>query len=455
MDIIQGRIDRVLQLQNLLFSEGTNTATPILIAREMINDYPAKMFTDPKETFVDKHCGIGTELIAIIERLNKELRDVIKDDTARIKHIIENQIFGWEINKSRYQSTVACLKEIAGADIAVNIKNSNVLAEEEEFKMKQFTLDVGNPPFNDESGDARDASQNSNNSVHYIEFVKLGFPIEYLKSGSKYLKFPLPGGWTMKVKDVTLFQNNGLKSVKFKSSSVFPNVKIRTGVTIVEFEKSYKGDITITTTSGETYTQSRTDPIQDVGVELKSLLSNIWKASGLNGKVTHGDYQIPKGTKGDIEKLVISCSTFNKTQTSKFNTNVLIYSGGEQRPASYLWSSEMLDSTNGYKVTWPKASDKFLLGKVRIMKPGEGVSSANYYIKCKTLVEAKKWVSWLEHKLVRLSVKIRKTNDTVNTYNNCMNYIPVLPDCDINDDSNLIKYFNYKKEQYGRVDAYI
>lgn len=448
MDIIQARIDRTLQLQQLLFSEGTNTATPISVAREMINEYPSKKFKDPKSTFVDKHCGIGTELIAIIERLNKELRSVIKDDSARIKHIIENQIFGWEIDKSRFQSTIACLKEIAGNTVTVNIKNCDVLEEEEEFKMKQFTLDVGNPPFNDESGDARDASQNSNNSVQYIDFVKLGFT-------SKYTKLVIPGGWVMKDKDVELFRTNGLKSVKFKPASVFPNVKIRTGITIVEFERGYNGDINITTTSGENYTQSRTDPIQDIGLELKSLLSNIWKAGGLNGKVNHGDYEIPKGTKGDIEKLVLTCPTFNKTQTSKFVTNVLIYSGGEHRPASYLWSSEVLDSTNGYKVTWPKASDKFLLGKVRIMKPGEGVSSANYYIKCKTLAEAKKWVSWLEHKLVRLSVKIRKTNDTVNTYNNCMNYIPVLPDCDINDDNDLIKYFNYKKEQYGRVDAYI
>jgi hypothetical protein len=447
MDIIQDRINQTLQLQRLLFSEGTNTATPISVAREMINDYPSKIFKDPKSRFVDKHCGIGTELIAVIERLNKELRSVITDDSVRIKHIIENQVFGWELDKSRYQSTVTCLKEIAGSNITVNIKNCNVLEEEEEFKMKQFTLDVGNPPFNDESGDARDASQNSNNSVQYIDFVKLGFT-------SKYTKLVIPGGWTMKNKDVELFQSNGLKSVKFKPAGVFPNVKIRTGITIIEFEKGYTGNITVITTSGEKYTQSRTEPIQDIGLELKSLLSNIWKVGGLNGKVNHGDYEIPKGTKGDVDKLVLTCSTFNKTQTSKFNTNVLIYSGGEQRSASYLWSSEVLNSTNDYKVTWPKASDKFLLGKVRIMKPGEGVSSANYYIKCKTLAEAKKWVSWLESKLVKLSVKIRKTNDTVNTYNNCMNYIPILPDCDINDDE-LIKYFNYKKEQYDRVDAYI
>jgi hypothetical protein len=396
------------------------------IAQMMVDRIPSEYINNPSSRFLDPAIG-GGQVVKLLE--------------DRVQCNIQTRVFGCEAeplyvdyarNKNQLQGTYA------------TVKYNDII--EKGFTMN-FDVIVGNFPFTESPGDAREESGNSNNSTLYDDFLEVSFKT------AKYINVIIPAGWAKKSAQVTRYLEKGLKSVTFlDAKKVFPDVAIRSGITVVEFEQGYNGDVTVTTTEGQTYQQPRKDPIQDVNPNIKTILSKIDSSGGLMGVIHHGDFEIPKGTKGSLDRLLASSKLYSETATSKYTTHVLLYSGGNSRSATWAYAKHNMPSTSGYKVTFPKASDRFILGKVRILKPGQGVSTALYYIKCDTKKEADKWQKWLEHNIVLYSLKHHKTNDTVNTYNNSMGHIPRCPDIDLTD-SNLKKLFNFTDKEYELIQS--
>ena len=396
------------------------------IAQMMVDRIPAEYVDNPNSRFLDPAIG-GGQVVKLLE--------------DRVQYNIQNRVFGCEAeplyvdyarNKNQLQGTYA------------TVKYNDII--EKGFTMN-FDVIIGNFPFTESPGDAREESGNSNNSTLYDDFLEVSFKT------AKYINVIIPAGWAKKSAQVSRYLEKGLKSVTFlDAKKVFPDVAIRSGITVVEFDRGYNGTITVTTTDGQTYQQPRHDPIQDVEPTIKTILSKIDSFDGLMGVMHHGDFEIPKGTKGSLERLLASSKMYSEKSTGKYTTQVLLYSGGNSRSATWAYAKHNMPSTSGYKVTFPKASDRFILGKVRILKPGQGVSTALYYIKCDTKKEAVKWQNWLEHHIVSYSLKYHKTNDTVNTYNNSMGHIPRCPDVDLTDD-NLKKLFEFSDKEYATIQS--
>jgi len=396
------------------------------VAQMMVDRIPSEYIDNTNSRFLDPAIG-GGQVVKLLEE--------------RVQYDISTRVFGCEAeplyvdyarNKNQLQGTYA------------TVKYNDII--EKGFTM-EFDVIVGNFPFTEAPGEAREESGNSNNSTLYDDFLEVSFKT------AKYINVIIPAGWTMKSSHVSRYLEHGLKSVTFlDAKKVFPGVAIRSGITVVEFDQGYKGDIAITTTQGQTYQQSRLDPIQDVDPKVKTILAKIDSHKGLAGVVHHGDFEIPKGTKGSLERLLASSKMYSETANGKYITPVLLYSGGNSRSATWAYAKHDMPSTVGYKVTFPKASDRFILGKVRILKPGEGVSTALYYIKCANKKEATKWQQWLEHAIVIYSLKHHKTNDTVNTYNNCMGHIPKCPQVELSD-AELKKLFDFNKDEYDTVQS--
>ena len=394
------------------------------LGRQIVDRIPDHYINDQNTRFLDPAIGGG---------------QVVRPLEHRVKYNLQNRVFG-------------CESEPLYVDYARNdkdLKGTYRVVKYEDIKTKGFNMDfdviVGNFPFTESPGQAREQSGNSNNSTLYDDFLEMSFKT------AKYINVIIPAGWAKKSSQVDHYKKHGLKSVTFlEAKRVFPDVAIRSGITVVEFDQGYNGPIEITTTNGHTYTQPRSQSIQDVDPLVKTILKKIDALGGLNGCVNHGDYEIPKGTKGSLERLLANSSLYTEVPTSKSNIPVLLYSGGDNRDATWAYSNNAFKSSAGYKITFPKASDRFILGKVRILTPGQGVSTALYYIKCGSKKEAEKWKLWLEHPVVRYSLQHHKTNDTVNTYNNSLGHIPRCPGCDIND-IEIKKLFSFTDQEWSKI----
>ena len=76
-------------------------ATPANLVNEMLDKLPPDIWHDKSKTFCDPVMGTGTFLLGIKERLMDGLKNSIPEETAREKWILENMIYGYDIEQSK------------------------------------------------------------------------------------------------------------------------------------------------------------------------------------------------------------------------------------------------------------------------------------------------------------------------------------------------------------------
>lgn len=73
--------------------------TPPSLANDVLDLLPAKLWRNPKTTFLDPVCKTGVFLREIAKRLDKGLEKKIPDRQKRLNHIFKNQLFGIAITE--------------------------------------------------------------------------------------------------------------------------------------------------------------------------------------------------------------------------------------------------------------------------------------------------------------------------------------------------------------------
>lgn len=141
--------DKIFRNLTILDGEAQDVVTPPELVREVIGAMPEREFTDPSRTFLDGACGAGTFLVAVAERCYVGLEKHIPDPKERIKHIVENQLYGIDNDRSQIITAVTTLKKLAGADAKVNIELGDTLVAKPKIaKFRKFNNCIGNPPYN-------------------------------------------------------------------------------------------------------------------------------------------------------------------------------------------------------------------------------------------------------------------------------------------------------------------
>jgi len=158
--------------------------TPMTFVSDMLDKLPKEVWKNKNLKWLDPATGMGNFAIAIYLRLMEGLKDEIEDDKDRKKHILENMLYMSEINK---KNVLVC-KQIfdINNEYKLNINEGDSLKVDynEVFKVKEFDLIVGNPPYNkDNTG--------TGNSIWQL-FVKKS--INELKNNG-YLLFVHPSTW--------------------------------------------------------------------------------------------------------------------------------------------------------------------------------------------------------------------------------------------------------------------
>jgi hypothetical protein len=134
--------------------------TPMKLVGEMldkIDEYYKKenkisIFSNKNLKWLDPASGMGNFPIELFMRLMKGLKDEIKEKNKRKKHILENMIYMSELNKKNVNICKQIFDVNNEFNLNMNQGDSLKLNTEKKWGIKNFDVVMGNPPYQDNSG---------------------------------------------------------------------------------------------------------------------------------------------------------------------------------------------------------------------------------------------------------------------------------------------------------------
>ena len=161
--------------------------TPMSLVNEMLDKLPEDIWINASLKWLDPASGMGNYSIAVYLRLMESLKPQIKDISLRKKHILENMLYMCELNKKN----VTICKQIfnISGEYSLNLYEGDSLAlnYEKEFGFQKFDIIMGNPPYQDNSGNK------GKGHTLWTRFVELS--INKLLNINGYLVFVHPSLW--------------------------------------------------------------------------------------------------------------------------------------------------------------------------------------------------------------------------------------------------------------------
>ncbi len=155
-DALHAFVEKYLPPKELEKKKFGEVFTPLKLVREMldaIEKYADKNFwKNPNMKILDPAAGIGNFPLIAFEKLMMGLKDVIKEEGKRKKHILENMLYMVELNKVN----VHLMKKIFNGDkYNLNIICGDFLSDgvqkavKTKWKVEAYDLVMGNPPYQD------------------------------------------------------------------------------------------------------------------------------------------------------------------------------------------------------------------------------------------------------------------------------------------------------------------
>ena len=148
MKQIEDLKQRQENLELLHSPAGNEIYTPLSLVKEILDKLPIYVWSNPNYKWLNPACKNGVWLSEIIIRLFNGLVNWEQDEEKRYNHIIDNIVYGYAYSRVGLPVT---RKTIYGNK---NIDGNVQLVEfwREETNMN-FDVVVGNPPYQDNSGD--------------------------------------------------------------------------------------------------------------------------------------------------------------------------------------------------------------------------------------------------------------------------------------------------------------
>lgn len=136
-------------LENPIFVKSFGEVfTPDSLISDMLSKLPRNVWKNPNLKWLDNSCGSGNFLVFIKNKLMRTLSDVIEDKEEREKHILENMLYGVELQAKN--CLIAKYRLDVDEKYNLNVAQHNALTF--EYWNTQFDIIVGNPPYQDASG---------------------------------------------------------------------------------------------------------------------------------------------------------------------------------------------------------------------------------------------------------------------------------------------------------------
>ena len=351
--------------------------TPPKLANAMLDLLPPELFRSPTTTFLDPVCKSGVFLREIARRLNAGLKDHIKDEQARIDHILTKQVFGMgttELTSLLSRRSLYCSKKADGRLSIVtafkkpegNVRYDNLdhtwstagqckfcrasrseydRADDAEryayplihgvdprkvFNVK-FDVIVGNPPYQ-----LSDGGFNRSANPIYHRFVEQAKKLE-----PRYLSMIIPARWFAGGKNLNDFRKSMLGDDRLRSiddylsaSDVFPGIGLKGGVCYFLWDRDNPGHCKVTTRFEDWPVSIASRPLlepgADVFIRFNEGLSILKRVSAVESGLTK-TLSLPENKRFD--RLVSSLRpfglrTFFRGKATPSSGDVLVYQNG-------------------------------------------------------------------------------------------------------------------------------
>lgn len=180
----------------------------------MMDHVPDSQWIDPNAKWIDPACGSGNFLVYFRDRLMKSLVAWEPDENLRRKHILENMIYGVELQHKHHFS--CCLILDPKREFNLNIVCGDSLKTEWDFK---FDVVGGNPPFQEPSESKKKSSKSRGQKALWTDFVDLAF--NNLLKINGYLVFVNPNNWVRSTNYLSkVFSNKNLIYANIASKEI-------------------------------------------------------------------------------------------------------------------------------------------------------------------------------------------------------------------------------------------
>jgi len=171
-------------------------STPGKLVNEMLDKLPKDTWTDKNKKFCDPCMGTGKYILGIKERLMEGLKSSIPNEKEREKHIIEEMLYGVDIEKGKTSMSKKLINNKGYKDHLIQGDSLNL-----DWKsMPKFDVVVGNPPYHQSL---------------YVNFLNLAY-----KSSKRFVLFVHPSTIYFNIKSDTK-----LKNIKEFKESIKNNIE--------------------------------------------------------------------------------------------------------------------------------------------------------------------------------------------------------------------------------------
>ena len=186
---IQKKIEQYLPVRNEKKDKNGEVFTPIELIKEMLDNLPANVWTNPNLKWLDPANGIGNFPMVAYQKLLEKLPDrysgangSYSNEAGKKKHIIEKMLYMIELDPAN----VKISRRIFGKN--ANISCGSFL--EDKWKrnfngIDKFDIIIGNPPYNKDG-------TGKGGGVLWKDFVEVSFK---MLNDDGFLVFIHPTGW--------------------------------------------------------------------------------------------------------------------------------------------------------------------------------------------------------------------------------------------------------------------
>jgi hypothetical protein len=144
-------IDTYLVPQDLEKKQNAEVSTPHALRQEMLDKVPVDFWSAPRKVF-EPCCGKGGFVIDIIDRFMDGLKDAIPDDEERYRVIVEECVYFADINPTNVFVTRLLVDPLGRHRLNVFEGDTLKIDTTAAFGVDAFDAVIGNPPYNDNSG---------------------------------------------------------------------------------------------------------------------------------------------------------------------------------------------------------------------------------------------------------------------------------------------------------------